>query len=77
MQSYVKKWGNSLGVRLPATYVKDFSFTDGSSVEITEEDGGILIRPRKITLEGLLSEVNDKNTHSTVDTGPSLGAEEW
>ena len=37
MQTVVQKWGNSLGIRIPNLYVKEFDLRNGSSVEIVEE----------------------------------------
>ena len=41
METVVQKWGNSLGVRIPSMFVKEFDLHNGSSVDITEEDGKI------------------------------------
>ncbi len=51
-------------------------FLNGSSVEIIEEDGKILILPPKKTLEELLSRVTTENKHTAIETGPSIGEEE-
>jgi antitoxin MazE len=52
-------------------------FLNGSSVEIIEEDGKIVILPPKNTLEELLSMVTSENKHTAIETGPSIGKEEW
>jgi antitoxin MazE len=77
MQTVVQKWGNSLGVRIPSMYVKEFNLKNGNSVEITEEDGRIVIVPPKKTLEEMLSRVTKNNIHDPVETGVSVGKEEW
>ncbi|MEJ5188861.1 MAG: AbrB/MazE/SpoVT family DNA-binding domain-containing protein [Breznakiellaceae bacterium] len=77
MQTVVQKWGNSLGIRIPALYVKEFNLEKGSFVEITEEDGKIIIHPPKKTLTDLLSKVTDENKHSAIETGSSIGNEGW
>jgi len=43
MQTVVQKWGNSLGNRIPALYTKDLELKNGSSVEISEEEGKLII----------------------------------
>jgi len=73
----VQKWGNSLGIRIPSVYVKEFDLKGGSSVEITRKNGNIVIVPKRNTLEELLSRVNEKNIQEHVDTGSSVGKEEW
>ncbi|WP_304223971.1 AbrB/MazE/SpoVT family DNA-binding domain-containing protein [Gracilinema caldarium] len=77
MQTVVQKWGNSLGIRIPSLYVKEFNLKSGNLVEITEEDGKIVIHPPKKTLTELLSKVTNENKHSAIETGPSMGNVEW
>lgn len=77
MQTVVQKWGNSLGIRIPSLYVKEFDLRNGSSVEIVEEEGKLVIKPGKFTLEQLLSQVTEQNIHEPWETGPSVGREEW
>ena len=77
MQTVVQKWGNSLGIRIPSLYVKEFNLRNGNSVEITEENGKIVIFPPKKTLEEMLSRVTLENIHKPIESGVSLGNEEW
>jgi len=77
MQTVVQKWGNSLGIRIPSIYAKEFELKNGSYVDISEEDGKIVIIPNRISLEALLTKVTKDNLHEPVETGNSLGKEEW
>jgi len=77
MQTVVQKWGNSLGIRIPAVFTREFNLKNGSSVEIIEEEGKLVIVPKKQSLDELLSLVTKDNIHSSVDTGSSVGKEEW
>ena len=77
MKTVVQKWGNSLGIRIPSFYVKEFDLKGGSSVEIVEDNGKLVILPKKNTLEALLSQVKEENKHAYIDTGFSVGKEEW
>lgn len=77
MQTVVQKWGNSLGIRIPSLYVKEFNLKNGSPVEITAEDGRIMIVPPRKELNEMLSRVTEENMHSPVETGSSVGNEEW
>lgn len=77
MQTIVQKWGNSLGVRIPSLYVKEFNLKNGHSVEIIKENGKIVIVPQKKNLEEMLSRVTKENIHFPIETGSSLGNEEW
>lgn len=77
MQTVVQKWGNSLGIRIPSLYVKEFDLKNGSPVEITEENGRIMIVPPRKDLHEMLSRVTEENMHSPMETGSSVGNEEW
>lgn len=77
MQTVVQKWGNSLGIRIPNLYVKEFDLRNGSSVEISEEAGRLVIKPGRLTLDHLLSQITDESIHEAIETGPSVGKEEW
>ncbi len=77
MQTVVQKWGNSLGIRIPSVYAKEFNLKNGNSVEIVKEDGKIIIIPPKKTLDEMLARVTKDNIHAPIETGSSLGNEEW
>ncbi len=77
MKTLVQKWGNSLGIRIPALYAKELDLKYGSSVELTSEDGKLVIIPERTTLESLISQVSEENIHTYVDTGSSVGKEAW
>lgn len=77
MQTVVQKWGNSLGIRIPAVYAREFDLKNGSSVKIIKEQGKLVIVPQKDSLDDLLSLVTTENIHSSIDTGSSIGKEEW
>jgi len=47
METTIKKWGNSLAMRLPRHIVKKFALRDGSRVAIEERRGEIIITPLK------------------------------
>lgn len=77
MQTMIQKWGNSLGIRIPSTFAKELNLKNGSTVEIVEEQGEIRIRPQKVNLDDLLSGIRADNLHESIDTGSSVGKEEW
>ena len=41
----IKRWGNNLGVRLPATVARAARLTANQRVRITVEDGRVIITP--------------------------------
>jgi antitoxin MazE len=67
MKTSVQKWGNSLAVRIPKSFAEDLGFRDNSSVDMSLEEGAIVIKPDRAgdwSLDALLSEVTDENIHS-------------
>jgi len=42
-----RKWGNSLGIRLPSAVAREMHLEDGAAAELTVEDGQIRIRPQQ------------------------------
>ncbi len=55
----LKKWGNSVGVRIPSTLLKDAHLEPGEVMEITvNEDGAILLTPSKRKQEGWMEKFN-------------------
>jgi antitoxin MazE len=77
MQTVVQKWGNSLGIRIPKLYVKEFDLRNGCAVDIIEEEGRLIIKPRKYTLNFLLEQITEDSIQEKLETGPSVGNEEW
>jgi antitoxin MazE len=78
MQIQIQKWGNSLGLRIPKSFAKEIQIDQGTIVEISLEDGRIVITPSnkpKYKLEDLLSGINKNNIHKEVKTGAIVGKE--
>ncbi len=80
MNATVQKWGNSLALRIPSAVAKEIQLRRGSPVELTVEDGGIVVKPakkRKVSLAQLLSGVTKTNRHTEQDWGAPVGKEIW
>jgi antitoxin MazE len=79
MHTQVGKWGNSLAVRLPGAYVKDLGLREGTELEVSVVDGGLLLRlPKKeYTLEELVAQITEENRHGETDWGQAVGREAW
>ena len=80
MKVRIRKWGNSLALRIPKTFAADLGVAQDSSVELSVEDGCLLIRPSvapRYELEALLASVNLGNLHTEIDFGPAKGKELW
>ena len=79
MNLTLRKWGNSIGLRLPNTLLKEIALQEGSEVEIKLVDREIRISKisKEDFLEKLCGEISDKNLHHEVDTGGIMGNEVW
>lgn len=80
MQTRIQKWGNSLAVRIPKAFVKEARVAYGTPVDVSVDDGRIIIDPRaepEFRLEDLLKGVNKRNLHAEVATGRAVGREAW
>jgi antitoxin MazE len=78
MEAVVKKWGNSLGIRIPHLIVRKLSLKDGSFVDINDRGKEIIIKPiQKNKLSDMLSKINQQNIHKEIDTGGPVGNEVW
>lgn len=79
MRVAVRKWGNSLALRIPKSLAEDSRIGSGSEVELTVEDGRLIVTtvPPTVRLDALLAAVTDENRHAEVPTGQPVGHEEW
>ncbi len=80
MQTKVQKWGNSLGLRIPKSFAEQAGVEAGSEVDLSVEDGELIVRPRrqpKYELKDLLRSITAKNVHKEVETGDPVGREAW
>lgn len=76
----IRKWGNSLGVRLPATVAKEAGLTLNQKIKITVEDKKLIVTPANepLSLEQKLALFNpEKHGGEQMQTPSLLGAEKW
>jgi len=61
MEIELKKWGSSLGLRIPHRSAESFGWDENSTVELLEIDGALVIRKKAITtsLAELLASIPD------------------
>jgi len=78
MEAVVKKWGNSLGIRIPNFIVRESALKDGSYVDIRNKGQEIIIKPvQKNKLSEMLHNINEQNIHKEIETGGPVGKEIW
>jgi antitoxin MazE len=81
MNMYVRRWGNSAAVRIPAATLDAAGLKPDDQVEVREENGRIVIEKAKVperpTLEELIEGITPENRHEETDWGPPVGKEFW
>ncbi len=80
MITSVQKWGNSLALRIPKTYAAETQIHDGSAVEISLQQGKLIITPVRTkiySLDELLKDITPENQHDCIETGTPMGREIW
>ena len=78
MRVFVKKWGNSASVRIPAGIMEAAHLDLDAPVDVREEGGRIVIEPirsNEYDLARLLAGITPENLHTEVDFGVSVGKE--
>ena len=79
MQSVVKKWGNSLALRLPQNLAADLHLEDGSTVSLSVEDHALVVRParKRYSLDDLLAQTSADAKRGETNWGDAKGGEDW
>ena len=80
MNSHVQRWGNSLAIRIPKVFADETGLSLNDEVEITVQDGRIVLTPLKAKmylLDELLAGITPENHHDEWDMGPAVGNEAW
>lgn len=80
MRVQVRKWGNSLALRIPRSLAVESCIEQGSVVELSLMGGKLVVAPVSRTaysLDELLAGVTRKNLHREMDTGAATGSEAW
>jgi antitoxin MazE len=77
MQIAIKKWGNSLGIRIPQNILNSLHLKENQNLNIEIDNGNILIKPMTRQLESLLAQIKPKNLHNEIYFGSSEGKEIW
>jgi antitoxin MazE len=78
----VQKWGNRQGIRFPLRLVQEANLAVGDEVEVTAQQGRILVTPSerirgRYRLEDLVARMPEGYEPSEEDWGPPVGREAW
>jgi antitoxin MazE len=74
MYAKIKKWGNSLALRIPQIFAAQLGVEENSNVSLEISDNRLIIK-RGQTLEDMLACITDENKHELFDYGESKGKE--
>lgn len=79
MTTTAEKWGDGIGVRIPKRIVDKLELTAGSELQVTEEQGKIILKPveKSPRLEELLAQCSPDKRHEEIDWGRPKGNEIW
>jgi antitoxin MazE len=80
VKTTVRKWGNSLGLRIPKSFAEEASIREGTPVDLSISDGELIIRPLRestYSLQDLVSRVTKANLHDEASFGEPEGQEAW
>lgn len=80
MRTQIRKWGNSLAVRIPKPFAEASRLEDGSEVDLSSFEDRLVLQPvqrPRYELDELLEGVTEENLHAEVDLGSAVGQEYW
>lgn len=80
MRTKIRKWGNSLGLRIPKAFAEEVGVRPGSEVDLSIESGELVVRlhqPLLLRLDDLLAEVTPENLHEEIELDGPVGREVW
>jgi len=80
METQVQKWSNSLAVRIPKAVADLLNWDDHTLIRESVVDGKLIIEAIKgpvYDLDELLLNVTPDNLYEEVETGYSVGQENW
>ena len=78
MQAKIKKWGNSLALRIPKSFALIANIKQDELVDISIDKEKIILTPirqKEYSLDELLASVTEDNLHGEFDTGVPVGKE--
>lgn len=78
MHVSLRRWGNSLALRIPKAWAEELGVRDGSVVDVAVTRGKLVAEPVRapvVSLRSLLAKVTSSNRHAETDWGRAQGDE--
>ena len=79
MRARIRRWGNSLALRIPKAFAEEAFLQDESVVDLKVVNGKLVVASvaePEVTLDKLLDDVEDHNLHGDVSTRRAVKTEE-
>ncbi len=81
MLGEIKKWGNSLALRIPKDLAQTLELHEGTQLTLELTEHGLLLKPakkrRSKNLNELLEGLTPEKIHREIDWGQAVGNELW
>jgi len=80
MQTKIKKWGNSLALRIPKSFALNAKLKQDELVDLSIDKERIVItlmEEKEYSLDELLKGISESNLHGEIDPGVPVGKETW
>ncbi len=78
MTRKVKKWGNSLAIRIPKKEAELLGISENDEIEIEQKKNTLIIKNKRERLKDLVNQINNENRHSLEFSEDSpKGKEVW
>jgi antitoxin MazE len=78
MRARIRRWGNSLALRIPKAFAEEASLEDESVVDMKVVNGKLVVASvaePDVTLDQLLADVEERNLHGEISTGRPVKTE--
>lgn len=73
----LRRWGNSLGIRIPRSFLRQAGMEEGTPLEIRLQGDSIVISKPKFELSSLLAGITNRNRHGELFDSKPAGKEAW
>ncbi|MGI8509554.1 MAG: AbrB/MazE/SpoVT family DNA-binding domain-containing protein [Gemmatimonadaceae bacterium] len=80
MRATVRKWGNSLALRIPSGLAEGARLRDGVEVDIALEGDRLIVAPipvPEVSLDALIAGITPENVHGEQFADGARGTEAW
>lgn len=78
-QITLKRWGNSLAVRIPSAVVTALALKEDSRLHLSLDAGRVVLEPQSapFDIDALIAQITPNNRHSAASVGQPVGREVW